>query len=302
MTIASEFAPEVGVRAPAAPRATRPLWFSLRRELWENRSIYIAPAVVAGLVLLGFVIGLGHVPADVQVKTDNRVVFTIAPYGLAWVCITGAGLIVAAFYCLGALHNERRDRSILFWKSMPVSDLATVATKAAVPLAVMPAVVFVLVLAAQLVIWLIAIAIHAANGNAVAALWAQWPMGRMSLMMAWGLFTMSLWYAPVWGWLLMVSAWARRAPFLWAVLPPLGVCVVEGVAFSSGQFAHLLGRRLTGAVDVAFADMPRGEVMPDVSQIDPVRFFTSPETWLGLAFAAAFLAVAVWLRRRKDPT
>ncbi|HEY2179918.1 MAG TPA: hypothetical protein VGH15_15210 [Caulobacteraceae bacterium] len=302
MTIVSEAVPEARAVTPASPRATRPLFFSLRRELWENRSIYVAPAVVAGLVLLGFVIGLGHVPADVRLEGDKPIVLGLAPYGLAWAAITGAGLIVAAFYCLGALHNERRDRSILFWKSMPVSDLATVATKAAVPLAVMPAVVLVLVLVTQIVIWLIAAAVHASTGNVIAGLWVQWPLARMAVMMAWGLLTLSLWYAPLWGWLLMVSAWARRAPFLWAVLPPLGLCVVEAVAFGSGQFAHLLGRRLTGAVDVAFADMPHGQQLPDMALIDPVRFFGSLETWLGLAVAVLFLAAAVWLRRRRDPS
>src|ERR1700733_15667053 len=40
--------------APATASATRPFYWSVRRELWEHRSIYIAPMAVAAVALFGF--------------------------------------------------------------------------------------------------------------------------------------------------------------------------------------------------------------------------------------------------------
>ena len=60
--------------------------------------------------------------------------------------------LVGVFYCLDALHGERRDRSILFWKSLPVSDLTTVLAKASVPCRVLPPRAFALALATQLML------------------------------------------------------------------------------------------------------------------------------------------------------
>ena len=128
----------------------------------------------------------------------------------------------------------------------------------------------------------------------------------MSLVLLYGLTVLALWYAPIYGWLLLVSGWARRTTFLWAVLPPLALCVVEKIAFNTSYFASMLAYRL-GGFDDAFSVKAHGTAahaeppQVDLAQLDPARFLSTPGLWVGLAFAAAFLAAAVWQRRRREP-
>src|SRR5712692_8666140 len=127
---------------PAAMSPTRPMYWSVRRELWENRSIYIAPLIVAAFVLFGFMIstiGMPHRRRAVLMLAPEQQRATIGmPYHLAATMLMLTALIVGVFYCLDALHGERRDRSILFWKSLPVSDRTIVLSKASIPLVVLP--------------------------------------------------------------------------------------------------------------------------------------------------------------------
>ena len=210
------------------------------------------------------------------------------------------------FYALGALHGERRDRSILFWKSLPVSDLTTVLSKASIPLVVLPLVAFMVVVALQIFMLLASTAVLLVSGVSAMPLWTEVPLPRIWLILLYGLATLALWHAPIYGWLMLVSGWARRAAFLWAFLPPLALCVVEKIAFNTTHFAHLLGYRLVGGVEEAFADRARRGIAADpvsgsLLHIDPVKFISTPGLWLGLGFAAAFLAAAVWQRRRREP-
>ncbi|MDQ2964222.1 MAG: ABC transporter permease, partial [Pseudomonadota bacterium] len=199
-----------------------------------------------------------------------------------------------------ALHSERRDRSILFWKSLPVSDLTTVLSKASIPLVVLPLLTFAIIVALKLIMLLLSTAVLLANGLSAAPLWTQVPLLRMSLMLLYGLIAFTLWYAPIYGWLLLISGWARRTTFLWAMLPPLAICVVEAIAFHTSHFASMLKYRLTGAFAEAFAEA-HGDPVIELEQLDPVRFLSSPGLWIGLVVAAAFLAAAVWLRRYREP-
>jgi ABC-2 type transport system permease protein len=201
-------------------------------------------------------------------------------------------------YCLGALHNERRDRTILFWKSLPVSDLTTVLSKASIPLAVLPAIVFVVILALQLVMLALNAVVLAANG--LGASTVQTLLPQMTAVLAYGLVVMALWYAPISGWLLLVSAWSRRTPFLWAFLPPLALIVLEKIAFDTSHFGELVAYRLH-AFDQAFVAMPHRAAMHVMPEPDPARFLSNPDLWTGLAVAAAFLAAAVWVRRYREP-
>ena len=210
--------------------------------------------------------------------------------------------LVALFYCLDALYGERRDRSILFWKSLPVSDLTTVLSKAAIPLVVLPLFTSALVLATQLVMLLLHSVALRASGAGAALLWSDLPLFQMSLIQPYGLIVHALWHAPFYGWLLLVSAWARRAPFLWAVLPPLAIGGVEKIAFGTSHFGALLRHRVMGAFSEAFTvDAQRTGLVTSLTQLDPGRFLISPGLWGGLLFAAAFLAAAVRLRRYREP-
>ncbi|HEY2480614.1 MAG TPA: hypothetical protein VGI30_00260 [Caulobacteraceae bacterium] len=292
--------------APAAPAAaTRPFYWSVRRELWENHSIFIAPLVVAALFLFGFLISAHSLPTRAQdysmLGPAKQASHLAQPFEILAMMLVVTGLVVAGVYCLGALYGERRDRSILFWKSLPVSNLTTVLAKAAIPMVVLPVVVFVVTVAAHIVVLLLSTLILAANGLSVTPLWTTVPLVQMELVLLYGLFMLALWYAPVYGWLILVSGWARRATFLWAVLPPIGLTIVEKIAFDSSYMSHLFGSRLAGfAADAFDFDAPGGAGDP-LRMLTPGRYFASPELWLGLAVAVAFLAAAVWLRRRREP-
>ena len=289
-------------RQPLAMRATRPYLWSVRRELWEHRAIFIVPLIAGAVALVGFVVSIGHVShhdvaAFQALSTAKRDMAINVPYAGAAASIMGVGLVVAVFYSLGALLNERRDRSILFWKSLPVSDITAVASKATIPLVVLPLVLFVVVVLTQLVMLAILHAALAANGlpntNPV-------PLSDLAIVELYTLFVFSLWHAPIYGWLFLVSAWSRRQAFLWAVLPPLGLCLTENIAFGTSNVFGLLAYRVAGVLDLAFADHPHGQMVL-WAHLDPVRFFSSPGLWLGLIVAALFFSGAVWLRRYREP-
>ncbi|PYT97316.1 MAG: ABC transporter permease, partial [Acidobacteria bacterium] len=223
------------------------------------------------------------------------------PYSFAALLIMGTTFIVAVFYCLDALHGERRDRSILFWKSLPVSDLTTVLSKASIPLVVLPLLTFAITVVTQWIMLLLSTAVLLGSGLSVATLWTHLPLFQMWLMLLYHLLAIhALWYAPIFGWLLLVSGWARRAAFLWAALPLLAIGVVEKIAFNTSHFAAMLGHRLSGGSEgVGFT---AGSMSMDpLTQLTPGQFLICPGLWVGLAVTAAFLAAAVRLRRYQGP-
>jgi len=287
---------------PAVPAARHFSW-SLRRELWENRSIYLAPLAVAAVFLVGFFIHwLGvsrRMAAFAALDSARRLHAIRTPFDIAAGLIMLTGAIVALFYCLDALQGERRDRSILFWKSLPVSDLQTVLAKAAVPIVVVQLVTYVITIATQLVMLVFMSAVLRANGLNL-AIGARLEFPRMSMLLLYHLFAVhALWYAPIYAWLILVSVWARRTPFLWAFLPPLAVYALERVLLGTSYLTRLLKDRLTAGM-VAFraaGTMP----MDPMTHVTPGRFLASPGLWLGLAVAAAFLFAAARLRRYRGP-
>ncbi len=292
--------------APPALPATRPLYWSVRRELWESRSIYLAPLGVAAVFLFGFLVSMITLPhrlrAALALDPLQQHAALKQPYSLAAALIMGTAFIVGIFYCLDTLHGERRDRSILFWKSLPVSDLTTVLAKASIPIVILPLLSFAVTVATQLVMLLLSSAVLLASGLSVATLWRQVPLFQMSLMLLYHLLTVhGFWYAPIYGWLLLVSAWARRAAFLWAALPLLAIGVVEKIAFNTSHFAALLRHRLAGPEAFSMTASGRASMMDPLAHADPGKFLSAPGLWIGLVFAAVCLAAAVRLRRWRDP-
>ncbi len=122
----------------------------------------------------------------------------------------------------------------------------------------------------------------------------------MSLVLLYHLVTVHvLWYAPFYGWLLLVSGWARRAPFLWAVLPLFAIGVLEKIAFNTSHFADLLKFRFMGGSEAG--PMAGSFVTDPMTHVTLGSFLSSPGLWIGLVIAAGFLAAAVRLRRYRDP-
>jgi ABC-2 type transport system permease protein len=212
------------------------------------------------------------------------------------------GIVVSVFYCLDALHGERRDRSILFWKSLPVSDATTVLAKASIPLVILPLLTFAITVAMQWLMLLLSSAVLLASGLSVATLWTKLSFLRMSWLLLYHVLTAhALWPAPIYCWLLLVSGWPRRATFLWAALPLVAIAGVEQIAFHTWHFAALVGSRLIGAAPTVALTSPHMFPTDPMTHITPAQFLTSPGLWIGLAFAAACLAAAVRLRHYREP-
>jgi len=285
--------------APVPRSTTRPFYWSVWRELWENHSIYIAPLIVAAIILFGSIVGASHLPERrhnaMLLDAARRQAAIETPYDVVAIMFILTAFIVGLFYCLDALHGERRERSILFWKSLPVSDLTTVVSKATIPLAILPLVSFVIIVVTQLIMLLISTVVLLPSGLA-ATTWTNFNILRQSLVLLYGLIAIALWHAPIYGWALLISGWVRRATFLWAVLPLLAIGFFEKITFNTSYFASMMKDRLLGFAPEAFAFTPHA-----VPQLTPGKYLSSLGLWIGLIFAAAFVAAAVRLRRYRGP-
>jgi len=292
----------VTAATPAAP-PRRALYWSIRRELWENRSLYLAPLGVAGVVLFSMfvsTVGLARRrAATLLLPFDQQRIAIAKHYDMAAVVIMFTVLIVGIFYCLDALYGERRDRSILFWKSLPVSDFTTVLAKLCIPLVVLPAFAFMLIVTVQMAILMQSNAVLLAH-HMPPTTYAQYPFFEEALILLYGLVALALWHAPIYGWLLVVSGWAKRATFLWAFLPLAVLCVAERITLGTTYFGKWLQYRLMGHATVAFNMKPHA-VVNSISQLTPLRYLATGGLWAGLIFTAICLGTTVWLRRYREP-
>jgi ABC-2 type transport system permease protein len=224
------------------------------------------------------------------------------PYVFTAFAVMMTGFLVSIFYCLSALHGERRDRSIQFWKSLPVSDLTTVLAKAAMPMVVAPAVVLAIILGSQLTMLVLSTVVVLLNGIDPTRLWTRVDLRLMWFMLPYGLVINALWLAPVYAWVLLISGWAKRMTFVWALAPPLGLALFERLAFNSTHVIRYTIERLVGGFGEAFSVKGQGKAAVDnFADIDPVHTFSSPHLWGGLAVAGLLMAVIVRLRRSRDP-
>ncbi len=280
--------------------SARRFYWSVKREVWESRSIYIAPLAVAGVILLGFFVSTIHLPAKIratpEITPSVRGAMFAQTYDFAALALMATTLVVAAFYCLDALHGERRDRSILFWKSLPVSDLMAVLSKATIPVLLLPLVTFLITVAVQVSMLLLSAAILLVSGQGLAmlshlSLGLRWMMLLEHLVIGHGFY-----YAPFYGWFLLVSAWARRGAFLWAILPPLAIGVLEKILFNTSHFGALIGNRFD-----AGGAASSSKAMGTFAMIADSPGLSSLGLWIGLVLTALFLFAAVQLRRRQGP-
>ena len=282
-----------------AANRTRPLYWSVWRELWENHSVYIAPSIVAAIILFGSVVGSYHLPGRrhnaMLLDPVPRQAAIELPYDIAAMMLIFTAFIVGVFYCLDALHGERRERSILFWKSLPVSDFTTVLSKVIIPLAILPLVIFAITVVTQFAMMLISTVALLPSGLA-STTWANFNLFQQSLILLYALAAIALWHAPIYGWALLVSGWTRRATFLWAVLPLLGISFFEKITFNTSHFFSMLKDRLIGFAPQAFAFSEHA-----VPQLTPGKYLSTLGLWIGLVIAAALIFAAVRLRRYRGP-
>src|SRR5688572_12335216 len=289
------------------------IWL-VRREVWEHKAIWVAPAIVIGCLVLLVLTGNvhlgpfgGHGDATVfnEVSREMQMKLLVIVYaGLALVVFMVMG-IVAFFYAIDSLYADRRDRSVLFWKSLPLSDVETVLSKFAVAIVVIPLVALAASAVAQLVIAAGGSARLSMSGLPGGLMWEPRALiGGFMVAFLWCVTAM-LWYSPIVAYLMLASAWAPRGPFLWAVLPPVALWVLERVVVGSEHVGDFITDRLFGLYRLLGA---RGDVndLSEIGNVDLVgslrEFYASPELWLGFAAAFLLLAGAVWVRRYRDET
>jgi ABC-2 type transport system permease protein len=289
----------------------------IRREFWEHRSLWITPLIVAGLLVLA-AIPL-HVGNDISDGPDNILgdahnrlgIFTLVIWGQTvpqYLVMT----IVLSFYLMDCLYLERKDRSILFWKSLPVSDATTVISKLLVALVVVPLGVYLTAMVASVLVQMI-LAVRIAHGSLpnIAVAWDTVAWLKVQGLMLYGLIISMLWYAPLAAFLLLISAWARKNVFLWTTLPPVIAIIMERIAFGTRYTKHLLQYRTWGIWDALGVNptppegVGHGRVVSLADLFDDIamgKAFLNIDLWLGLAVAAVFIFAAIRFRRYRDDT
>ena len=335
----------MNAQVKALPHPTHKFKLLLRREFWEHKGGFLWAPLVAGgifvlLSLMGF--GVGEMAArratgnfdidgnDVQIngidlgavtsKMDAEQLQHLGQgvdlsllMASAWPLIALA--FVVFFYCLGALHDDRKDRSVLFWKSLPLSDSQTVLSKAASALLVAPLIATIAALATMVGFLLVAsvmVMIH--GGNPVELLWGPGSPLLLAGEVLACIPVYALWALPTVGWLLLCSAWAKSKPFLWAIMIPVfaGILVtwfdlMQAFDLQTGWFwSNIVRRLLLGTVPGGWMvdnGMDMGSPLQLTEALNPVNTYAvlaTPQLWIGALAGAVMIFGAIRMRRWRD--
>ncbi|MEM7083465.1 MAG: hypothetical protein AAF465_12090 [Pseudomonadota bacterium] len=293
----------------------------VRRELWEHRSFWIVPLVVMSIILIANLVAvikgsslqiagpsfsIQHGFSDTLVPMIREVILAVmvAIFGVA------AG-IVSIFYLLDCLYSERRDRSVLFWKSLPISDAQTVGSKLFTGIVVLPVIALIAAVITYIaIVLLLSLSFGFRDGYPVAGFWS--PVFLLSSALKWLIYTMSqqIWFLPVYAWLLFCSAFTRKAPFLVATLVPLAIILAERLAYSRSFFMETVGNYFIGFfaaaensaphLNIDSTDFGTGEASVDFGALGFLNYsqlLSQPQFYVGIAVAAALIYASIWWRR-----
>ncbi|CAN5711308.1 ABC transporter permease [soil metagenome] len=321
----------------------------LKREYWEHKGGFLWAPLVAGgisllLTLMALVVAViaARRAGDQSMNIDGQQV-TINALDLGKLTshmgpeearhLAGAvdlSLLMAAswpfivlafvvfFYCLGALYDERKDRSVLFWKSLPLSDRETVLSKVASATVVAPLLATAAALATMLgFMLLVSVFVLVHGGNPVQLVWGPGSPLTVTAQLLAALPVYALWMLPTVGWLLLCSAWARSKPFLWAIMVPVfaGIIVTWFDVMqlfdlqSTWFWKNIVARMLFSVAPGSWIDVARvGQMEFDGPAAVRALFslestystLATPQLWLGVAAGALMIFAATRLRRWRD--
>ncbi len=200
-------------------------------------------------------------------------------------------LVISLQYLISCLHRDRQDRSVLFWKSMPVSDWEEILSKFAVACLVAPAIYLAVSIISQiayallsmLLVWRLDLNPSTVILNHIDGV--SLLVGQLGRMLTW-----ILWTAPLYAWVLLCSAAARRSPFMLAVCVPIGLVLIESVFFGSRYVSQAIFHHIPFG-----GSGSRGpyQASPDWAKLDYVGML------MGLVFTVVMLAIARWFRRHR---
>ncbi len=295
----------------------------MKREFWEHRSIWVTPVAIASVVTLGTLTALmfaGEFARELDVaifgaqnvagEMERRAVLTGFFAGSSWLFLLGLG-VLTIFYTLDSLYAERKDKSILFWRSLPVTDAETVISKLLTAVLLIPAVAIIAIIGTHIVNLVVtSIWVSMKGGDSGVLIWGSVPLFDNWMATVLAIYCMAIWMSPFLGWFLFVSAYTKRAPLLMAFLPLILVPMIEGIFFRSANFAEAVWGR--GATIPLFANMdiegffddghPRisEEMVSLLAHIDLGKFFTSVDMWLGIIVCGLLTTAAIYVRRYRD--
>lgn len=297
----------------------------VRREVWEHRSLWLTPAAVALvmtlMLLTGYIfasgykelVDIGIVGAqNLAAEEHRRSGLTAFLMGYTVVFVI-ASAILTIFYCLDSLYAERKNKSILFWRSLPITDAETVISKLLTAFVAIPMITFVVIAAAHLVnLILMSIFIGIEGGNPGYMIWQSAPKVLFDVWTAvlLAMLMLPLWFSPFIGWFLFISAWTKRSPLLAAFLPLFVVPMLERIIFPTHFIGEAIYSRFTqwpmfsGVHPGEFFDeeklMESHDAISLLSFIDIGKFLTSPAMWAGLVVCGLFATAAIYVRRYRD--
>ncbi len=297
----------------------------IRREVWEHRSLYVTPAVVGLIMVLtlltafvfasGYqeIVDLGIMGAqNIAGETERRaallaiLVGNTAPFLFA-------GSILTIFYCLDSLYAERKNKSILFWRSLPITDAETIISKLLTAVLAVPLIAFVVIMITHLLILLMtSIFVSIEGGSSLFMIWKSAPLFDVWVGMLVIIILLPIWFSPFIGWFLFVSAWTKRSPLLTAFLPLILLPTLEYWVFRT----HLI----FDAIKTRFEHLPmfkgidpetlfdeheliaNADAISLIAYVDVGKFLASPQMWAGIVVAGLFITAAIYVRRYRDDT
>jgi ABC-2 type transport system permease protein len=311
----------------------------LKREYWEHRGgllwapVWTAAAIVA-ITLFGWLVGElllhkagTHVQVGLDLGTFMRAIpddelpkltraFDIGLLGLGTLIRVVLAFVVF-FYCIGALYDERRDRSVLFWKSLPISDRDTVLSKLATAAVTAPVLATAATIAMHIVfLCIVALVTLVHGGNPLRVVFGPAEPIALWLKLIASIPVAALWLLPSYGWLLFASSFARSKAFLWAVVPPVLLGVVANSADilstlnlpNSWIWVHVVARlfpiglRLpsNSGGDAGIDGMSFSDHGPSLDWSFLGNTLANPETWIGAAVGIGFIVLAIRFRRLRE--
>ena len=295
----------------------------LKREIWEHRSIWLTPLAISSIVILGTLTALifaGEYAQELDVAlfgaqnlvgdTERKAVMAGLFFGSSGIFFLALG-ILTVFYSLDSLYAERKDKSILFWRSLPVTDAETVISKLATALLVIPVAAIVAIIGTHLVNLVVTgIWVSMKGGDAGLLIWGSVPLIDNWLSMIIMIFAASIWMSPFVGWFLLVSAYTKRSPLLMAFLPLVLIPMLEGIFAHSNEFAKAVWGRLamipihSGVGIENLFDEDKFELNDQMvsvlAQIDIGRFLSSGSMWAGVLICALLTFGAIYISRFRD--
>lgn len=311
----------------------------IQREFWEHRGAFVKTPIIISIVMLVLIVG-GYFTSLFLVDKSDAGEFTkqglqeLAKLSQEQLAVFWSGQIVGLsvffisvlfivmfFYVLGSLYNDRKDQSILFWKSLPISDVQTVASKLITATLVVPLVYVAVVMVFSLILMIfVSIILMTYGVNPIDLVWSPVSLTQGIILMLTGVYTQMLWALPIYAWLIFCSSFRKKRPFLFAVFVPAGLALswywINMFSFKFTDFSmfkkplYYLAHSVLPYASGTLSESGRANFEFDFNNNTPLSQLinnmlsavVSLEVLYGLIFAAIFIAMAIWIRRYRNTT